>query len=165
MTDAIIVINSGSTSLKFGAYAVSDADSPPLLCRGEVDGMEDDPRFAVSNASGKQCDTHAWGKDRAIHHKTALQFVICGFRYTCQPAVKMFTKQPASVAGTKRLSDLSDCFTFSASIFGTSATSAGFSALLITSGTRAATAESARESRNCSFDPLAETGSVTNHSL
>ena len=76
MTDAIIVINAGSTSLKFGAYAVSGADSPPLLCRGEIEGMEDDPRFAVSDASGKQWDTHAWGKDRAIDHKTALQFVI-----------------------------------------------------------------------------------------
>jgi acetate kinase len=59
MTDAIIVINAGSTSLKFGAYAASGADSPPLLCRGEIEGMEDDPRFAVSNASGKQWDTHA----------------------------------------------------------------------------------------------------------
>ena len=76
MTNAIIVINSGSTSLKFGAYAVSGADTPPLLCQGEIEGMEDDPRFAVSNASGKQWDTHAWGKDRPIDHKTALQFVI-----------------------------------------------------------------------------------------
>jgi acetate kinase len=76
MTDAIIVINAGSTSLKFGAYAAGGADSPPLLCRGEIDGMQDDPRFNVSNASGKRWDTHAWGKDYAIDHKTALHFVI-----------------------------------------------------------------------------------------
>src|SRR5580658_9326674 len=76
MTDAIIVINAGSTSLKFGAYAVGGADAPPLLCRGEIDGMQDDPRFAVSKAAGKPWDTHAWGKDHAIDHKAALQFVI-----------------------------------------------------------------------------------------
>ena len=76
MTDAIIVINAGSTSLKFGAYAAGHADSPPLLCRGEIEGMQDDPRFAVSNPAGTPWDTHAWGKDHAIDHKTALQFVI-----------------------------------------------------------------------------------------
>jgi acetate kinase len=47
MTDAIIVINAGSTSLKFGAYAADGADSPPLLCRGEIEDMQDNPRFAV----------------------------------------------------------------------------------------------------------------------
>ncbi len=47
MTEAIIVINAGSTSLKFGAYAVDAARSLPLLCRGEIDGMEDDPHFVV----------------------------------------------------------------------------------------------------------------------
>ena len=47
MTDVIIVINAGSTSLKFGAYA-NGARSPPLLCRGEIDGMQDDPHFAVN---------------------------------------------------------------------------------------------------------------------
>jgi acetate kinase len=76
MTDAIIVINAGSTSLKFGAYAASGADSPPLLCRGEIDGMQDEPRFAVSNAAEKPWDTHEWGKGHTIDHKTALQFVI-----------------------------------------------------------------------------------------
>jgi acetate kinase len=75
MTDAIIVINAGSTSLKFGAYAVSDADSPSLLCRGEIDGMHITPRFTVSNDAGKQLDTHTWGKNREINHKRALQFV------------------------------------------------------------------------------------------
>jgi acetate kinase len=76
MTNAIVVINAGSTSLKFGAYAAGDADSPSLLCRGEIDGMQDDPHFTVSNAAGKQWETHAWGKDHAIDHKAALHFVI-----------------------------------------------------------------------------------------
>ena len=76
MTDAIIVINAGSTSLKFGAYAAGSANSPPRLCRGDIDGMEDDPHFVVSNAAGKQLDTHEWGKGHAIDHKTALHFVI-----------------------------------------------------------------------------------------
>ena len=76
MTDAIIVINAGSTSLKFGAYGTDATRSPPLLCRGEIDGMNDDPHFIVKDSGGRLLATHGWGKAHAIDHKTALHFVI-----------------------------------------------------------------------------------------
>ena len=47
MSDAIVVINAGSTSLKFGAYAADAAGSLPLLCRGRIDSMQGDPHFVV----------------------------------------------------------------------------------------------------------------------
>ena len=37
MSEAIVVVNAGSTSLKFGAYAVDASRSLPLLCRGQID--------------------------------------------------------------------------------------------------------------------------------
>jgi acetate kinase len=76
MTDAIIVINAGSTSLKFGVYSMDAAGSLPLLCRGKIDGMQDDPHFVAKNPAGKPLDVHEWGKSHAIDHKTALHFVI-----------------------------------------------------------------------------------------
>ena len=76
MTNAIIVINAGSTSLKFGAYAVDAAASLPLLCGGQIDGMQDDPRFFAKNSAGKPLGAHEWGKGHTIDHKTALHFVI-----------------------------------------------------------------------------------------
>jgi len=76
MGDAIVVFNAGSTSLKFGAYTVDAAASPPLLCRGRIDSMQGDPHFVVSDATGKPCDTHEWGEGHAIDHKAALQFII-----------------------------------------------------------------------------------------
>ena len=76
MTDAIIVVNAGSTSLKFGAYAMDAAGSLPLLCRGQIDGMQDDPHFVAKNPAGKPLDAHEWGEGHAIDHRTALQFVI-----------------------------------------------------------------------------------------
>ena len=77
MSDAIIVVNAGSTSLKFGAYAVDDAaGSLPLLCRGRIDSMQGDPHFVVQNAAGKPLDTHELGEGHAIDHGTALRFVI-----------------------------------------------------------------------------------------
>ena len=74
--EAIVVINAGSTSLKFAAYAVDVSGSLPLLCRGQIEGMESDPHFVVKNADGKQSGLHEWGEGRAIDHKTALHFVI-----------------------------------------------------------------------------------------
>ena len=76
MTDAIIVVNSGSTSLKFAAYAGDAPGSPSLLCRGQIDAMQDDPHFVAKNAAGKPIDAHEWGEGHAIDHKTALHFVV-----------------------------------------------------------------------------------------
>jgi acetate kinase len=76
MTDAIIVLNAGSTSLKFGVYGVDCAKTLPLLCRGEVDRMQGDPHFVAKGANGKPLHAHAWGAGHTIDHKTALQFVI-----------------------------------------------------------------------------------------
>jgi acetate kinase len=76
MSDAIVVFNAGSTSLKFGAYAVDAAGSLPLLCGGRIDSMQGDPHFIVKNAAGKPLDAHEWGEGHAIDHRTAAQFVI-----------------------------------------------------------------------------------------
>jgi acetate kinase len=76
MTDVIVVVNSGSTSLKFGAYAIDPAGSPERLWRGQVDAMQGDPHFIAEDASGKLVDTHEWGDGHTIDHITALRFVV-----------------------------------------------------------------------------------------
>jgi hypothetical protein len=76
VSEAIVVVNAGSTSLKFAAYAVNASRSLPLLCRGEIESMENVPHFVVKNAAGKEFGVHEWAKGRAIDHKTALHFVI-----------------------------------------------------------------------------------------
>ncbi len=76
MSEAIVVINAGSTSLKFAAYTVDAARSLPLVCSGQIDSVQDDPHFVAKNPDGKPLDTHDWGAGHAIDHKTALHFVI-----------------------------------------------------------------------------------------
>ena len=76
MSDAILVVNSGSTSVKFAAYAMDAAGSLPVLCGGRIDSMQGDPHFVVKNEAGKPLAAHEWGKGHAIDHKTALHFVI-----------------------------------------------------------------------------------------
>ena len=76
MSEAVVVFNAGSTSLKFGAYSVDAARSSSLLCRGQIDSLQHDPRFVVANAAGKPLDTHEWAEGEAIDHRDALHFVI-----------------------------------------------------------------------------------------
>jgi acetate kinase len=76
MSEAIVVFNAGSTSLKFGAYAVDETASLPLLCLGRIDSMQSDPHFVVKNATGKPMDAHEWGDGHTIDHRTAMHFVI-----------------------------------------------------------------------------------------
>jgi acetate kinase len=74
--DAILVVNAGSTSLKFAAYAAEAAGSQKLLCHGQIDSMHDAPRFAATDPAGKKLGAHEWGAGNPIDHKTALHFVV-----------------------------------------------------------------------------------------
>ncbi len=47
MPEVVLVINSGSSSIKFGVFDVAEAD-PKLLCKGLVDEHEKAPRMVVS---------------------------------------------------------------------------------------------------------------------
>ena len=76
MTDAVLVVNAGSTSLKFAAYAAAAGGGAPLLCRGVVDSMTTGPHFVAKTPEGKPIDAHEWGEGQAIDHKTALKFIV-----------------------------------------------------------------------------------------
>ena len=52
MSDAIIVANAGSSSLKFSIYAVADSELN-LEARGQIEGLETSPRFTAKDGNGK----------------------------------------------------------------------------------------------------------------
>lgn len=52
MADIILVINAGSSSLKFSAFAVTDDQDPKLLFKGQIEGIGTRPRFAARDAHG-----------------------------------------------------------------------------------------------------------------
>ncbi|MGP6157539.1 MAG: acetate/propionate family kinase [Vulcanimicrobiaceae bacterium] len=76
MADAIVALNSGSTSLKFAAYSYDGESALRLLCRGLVDDIEENPRFAVEDAARSTLAEHAWGAGHAIDQATALHFAL-----------------------------------------------------------------------------------------
>jgi acetate kinase len=76
MSEAIIVFNAGSTSVKFGAYEVAGKGTLISISQGEVSDMQTDPQFVAKNSAGKPLETHDFGKGRAIDHRTALHFIV-----------------------------------------------------------------------------------------
>ena len=76
MANAFVVINSGSTSVKFAAYTGDDPESLDLVCRGQLDGIGSQPSFAAKNAKGELVDTQTWDKERILGRDDALKFVI-----------------------------------------------------------------------------------------
>jgi acetate kinase len=51
-SDAVLVLNSGSSSIKFGLFEIS-ASGPVLTCRGQIDEHETKPRLVVVDPEGK----------------------------------------------------------------------------------------------------------------
>jgi acetate kinase len=53
VTDAILVLNAGSSSVKFALFDVADSGCEPVRrFDGEIDGLGAEPRFTVQDASG-----------------------------------------------------------------------------------------------------------------
>ena len=76
MANAFVVLNTGSTSVKFAAYTGDDADSLDLVCRGQLDGIGSQPSFAAKNSKGEVIDKRTWNEKRTLGREEALQFVI-----------------------------------------------------------------------------------------
>lgn len=51
MSDAVLVLNAGSSSIKFGLFNISGSE-PRLLCKGLLDEHEAKPAFTVTDAAG-----------------------------------------------------------------------------------------------------------------
>jgi acetate kinase len=76
MSNVFVVLNTGSTSVKFAAYTGDDAEALDLVCRGQLDGIGSQPSFVAKTAKGELIDTQTWGKERSLDRDAALKFVI-----------------------------------------------------------------------------------------
>ena len=52
MSDAVLVLNAGSSSLKFSVFFARGGDEPSLSVRGQLEGIGTTPRFRASDAAG-----------------------------------------------------------------------------------------------------------------
>ncbi len=52
MSDAVLVLNAGSSTIKFGLFDIAPSE-PELKCKGLLDEQAKAPRIVVTDASGK----------------------------------------------------------------------------------------------------------------
>ncbi len=75
VSEVILVLNAGSSSIKFSMFAVeSGGNSLALLFRGEIEGVGSEPRFLVADVSGQHMvDEPLTGEDPgALGHEEVL---------------------------------------------------------------------------------------------
>jgi acetate kinase len=75
MPDAILVLNAGSSSLKFSIFGVQAGNCEPLV-RGQVEGIGTAPHFLLRKASGEVIEERTPEGGESLDHERALRFVI-----------------------------------------------------------------------------------------
>jgi len=71
----ILVINGGSTSVKFAGYRHEGGDDLSVVCRGQVEGIGSHPSFVAKGADGKPVDAHDWGTEHPLNQDGALKYI------------------------------------------------------------------------------------------
>jgi acetate kinase len=75
MTDAILVLNAGSSSLKFSLFADRDG-ALSQVNSGQVDGLTTVPTFVAKDAEGRTVGEKSWGAGARLGHDGALAHVV-----------------------------------------------------------------------------------------
>lgn len=77
MVDAILVINAGSSSIKFAGYAAAadDGDLIPLG-KGQISGLRTAPVFKVEDETGEALGEHHWPTGAPLPHEQGIQFIM-----------------------------------------------------------------------------------------
>lgn len=71
----ILVINGGSTSVKFAGYRHEGGEDLSVVCRGQVEGIGGHPSFVAKGADGKPVAAHDWGAEHPLNQDGALKFI------------------------------------------------------------------------------------------
>jgi acetate kinase len=71
MSDLIIVLNAGSSSLKFTIYADTEG-KPAALYDGQIEGIGIEPFFKVKDGAGKVVEEKKWPTGSSLDHEGAI---------------------------------------------------------------------------------------------
>ena len=75
MADAILVLNAGSSSIKFSLFLEKGGGLEPLL-GGLLEGLHTAPRFTAKDAQGGKIGEHAWGEGKRLGHDGAIAHLV-----------------------------------------------------------------------------------------
>jgi len=75
MAEAILVLNAGSSSVKFSVFLTRGAELE-LWLRGQAEGLLTAPRFVVKDAGGKVVSERSWKEGESLGHDGAVSHLI-----------------------------------------------------------------------------------------
>lgn len=76
MRDGILVINAGSSSIKFSLYVSENGDGIHLSSKGQVEGIHVAPRFEAKDPGGERIADHKWEHGARLSHEVLLEYLI-----------------------------------------------------------------------------------------
>src|SRR5687768_5698170 len=83
MSDAIVVLNAGSSSLKFAVYGRRAPSDLNLEARGQIEGLGTSPRFKAADCDGRPLPAPPLAGDgRSFGHPEAFAFLVDWLRET-----------------------------------------------------------------------------------
>jgi len=74
MADAILVLNAGSSSIKFSLFTIAD-DQLALNVRGQVEGLYTAPKFSAKDAAGAVAGERSWDSGTRLGHDGAIEYL------------------------------------------------------------------------------------------
>ena len=74
MADAVLVLNAGSSSLKFSVFL--NGEPPQLLLSGHIEEIPTHPRFQIRDVSGSVIDDKEWEIGTELGHHGAIEFLL-----------------------------------------------------------------------------------------
>ncbi|MGH8597169.1 MAG: acetate/propionate family kinase [Gammaproteobacteria bacterium] len=79
MADAIVVLNAGSSSIKFSLFALGRKDLD-VVARGQIEGLFTSPKFVSKDENGKVLSEKSWGDGKSLGHEGALDHLVAYLR-------------------------------------------------------------------------------------
>jgi acetate kinase len=76
MTPVLIVLNAGSSSLKFQVFDVLDGAEPRLVWKGLYEGLGETAHFLVKDTGGSVLGEMTWSSDDRFGHEEALMHLV-----------------------------------------------------------------------------------------
>ena len=74
--DGVLVINAGSSSIKFSLYLSEEGIKPILTCKGQVEGIDVSPHFLVKAPTGQVLHERRWLDTPDISHEDLFKHLI-----------------------------------------------------------------------------------------
>ena len=72
MRPVFLVLNAGSSSIKFQLFEASGSDEPRRIYRGLFEGLGSSPHFLVRDNAGEPVGEAQWGETECFGHEKAI---------------------------------------------------------------------------------------------